>query len=226
MLRPITTLAFIFIAAFTVASLSQYFDVHRIFNMTSNYGLGTSPFAGYLERAQPFPNPHGFEPQRSDLRLAVLRNAPVEPEGFTLALFANRVAVDHNGHVFTLMEEDFDGILDLATVTSSLPQTGNFRNQWRIKQDRTSFPIDRILVPKSILGDQLAQNYEEEYDEVSVYGFDKNRRELQEPVEGLNELPAPLFELTGLALEARSKKGEEKDQLVLDKIKAILANAF
>ncbi|KAF9057257.1 hypothetical protein BJ165DRAFT_1333780 [Panaeolus papilionaceus] len=194
--------------------------------MSSSYNLWTSQYSGYLERAQPFPNPHSFQPQRSELRLAVLRNAPVEPEGFTLALFANRIAVDHYGRVFTLKDKDFDGILDLASQSTSLPQTGSFRNQWRVKQERTSYPIDRILVPKSTLSVTPTENYEEEFDEVSVYGFDKSRRELQDPVDGIDQLPSPLFELDGLALEARSDEGDEKDEVVLGRVKAILSNAF
>ncbi|KAF8959233.1 hypothetical protein BDZ97DRAFT_1838724, partial [Flammula alnicola] len=150
----------------------------------------SSIYSGYLQRATPFPDPHSY--------LAVLRNAPAEPDGFSLAIFSDRVAVDMKGNIYTLTEHDYDGVLQLAQAITSLPDTGGFRNQWRVLHRATCRPIDRIL----------------QFVETSVYGFDKHHVLLEEPVNGYSDLPPVLWELNGLALEARDVPGQ-KDEDVL-----------
>ncbi|TFK38864.1 hypothetical protein BDQ12DRAFT_682630 [Crucibulum laeve] len=181
----------------------------------------SSPYSGWHTRATAHPNPHAFTPTREALKLAVLRNAQVEQEGFTLALFTGdkgeeRVAVDFRGKVLLPTQADFDGILELAQRTLALPKTENFRNTWVVAQPRTGQPIERILVPASYGG---------EFKETSVQGFDKSKVALKEPVEGITDLPDVLWELTGLALEARDGDGE-KDDVVLDRVRGILRNVF
>ncbi|CAA7269397.1 unnamed protein product [Cyclocybe aegerita] len=183
----------------------------------------SSPYSAYLQRADPQPD---FTPTRSALQLAVLRNSPVEPEGFTLALFSPLTAIDAKGHVYTLQQGDYEGILAIAERVKLLPNTGGFRNTWRVLHDTTSKPIDRVLSPKTALGDApSSEGYEAEYVETSVYGFDKTRRQLKEPVDEYTELPDELWELTGLAWEARETSGE-RDELALQKVRAVLVDAL
>ncbi|KDR85891.1 hypothetical protein GALMADRAFT_261537 [Galerina marginata CBS 339.88] len=185
-----------------------------------------SEFSGYLARATPYPfAPESFTPKRSLLDVLVLRNAPIEPEGITLALFSDRTIVEASGKISIITEEDYTGIRALAQQTRSLPKSDNFRNQWRVKHDRTSHPIDRVLVVRSTLNDIPAENYELEYEETSVYGFDKQLKTLDKPIGDYEELAQPLYELTGLAWEAREGKGS-KDEAVLTKVRNILGNVF
>ncbi|KAJ3510631.1 hypothetical protein NLJ89_g4560 [Agrocybe chaxingu] len=151
---------------------------------------------------------------------------PVEPEGFTLALFSPLTAVDAKGNAYTLQQGDYEGILAIAERVKLLPNTGGFRNTWRVLHVTTSKPIDRILSPKTALGDgPSSEGYEAEYIETGVYGFDKTRRQLKEPVDEYKELPDELWELTGLAWEARETSGE-RDELALQKVRAVFADAL
>ncbi|KAJ3534034.1 hypothetical protein NMY22_g7093 [Coprinellus aureogranulatus] len=178
--------------------------------MTSSW---TSPLSGFLDRADSYRrSPTDFQPPRSALELAVLRNAPVDPEGFTLAVFSadskdddskQHYAVDKFGRVKVLQEGDVGTLKKLLKNVQELPRTENYRNTWVLKQDRTSQPIDRILIPKSTLSDEPKSRYDEEYEETSVQGFDYQKKELKRPVEGLEELPKSLWEVTGAVLEAR-----------------------
>lgn len=185
----------------------------------------SSKFAGYLSRATIHHSPESFTPSREILELTVLRNAQVEHSGFTLALFSDRTFVDHQGKVYTLAQEDYEGIRELAIRITSLPKADSFRNQWRVLQDRTGYPIDRVLVAKSPLSKVPAENYEEEFTEASVYGFDKKKTLLQTPVEGYTYLAPSLYELLGLAQEARDRSVSE-DKVVLDKVRDTLGNVF
>lgn len=185
----------------------------------------SSKYSGYLQRASHHPNPHSYTPQRDLLTLVGLRNAPTEPEGFSLAVFSDRVAIDMKGNVFVLGQEDYDGIVGLAQATETLPKTGKFRNQWRVRHEITSRPIDRILRAKSSLPTSPADGYDGEFSETSVYGFDKHKLLLQTPVDRYNELPRSLWELTGLVLEARETPGDQ-DTVVLQRVRSILGNVF
>jgi len=180
--------------------------------------------SGYLSRAQREPNPHAWYPNRPDLAFVALRNAPVEHEGFSLAIFTDRKAVDAAGRLYTLTQQDFDGILKLSRKVSALPQTGDFRNQWRISHDRTGYPIDRTLVARKTLSDQQAEDYNDEFCETSVYGFDSANRQLQTPVDRYSTLPDELAELMDLVVEAREQG--ERDETIVDRVKALVRNAL
>jgi len=194
-----------------------------------------SPLSGFLQRADPYPGSNReFRPARSSLKLAVLRNAPVEPEGFTLAVFSSGAsdddltqpyyAVDARGIVRVLKQADVDILKQLLVGVRRLPLSDNFRNTWRLKQETTSQPIDRILIPRVVLGERPADDYENEYDEVGVQGFDYRVRELKEAVEDIQTLPQELWELTGAVLEARH--GDQEDGGVLSYVRRLLGNVF
>ena len=198
----------------------------------------SSPLSGFLDRATRYSDTASFKPPRPSLELIVLRNAPVETEGFTFALFSSdgysdgqkeTYAVDAKGAVFTLKPEDADGILKLAHDITKLPVTEEFRNTWILKALRTSQPIDRILVPKGSHAPEVPEdNYEKEFHEVSVQGFNYEERELRERIQGEEVLPQPLWELAGLVLEARTSNdnGNRGDESVVSRVKDMVRNAF
>ena len=172
-----------------------------------------SEFAGWHIRAQMHPTPASFVPSRDSLVLGVLRSEPARPDGFTLALFLPNVAVDASGRVLLLAEADFVGLAALGEKARDLPQTRSFQNIWRVKQSRTSQPIERLFVK-----DQSDALYQ-----LSVQGYEKGQRELKTPVNEYTELPEMLWELFGLFEEAREglERGKE-DQTTIQKIRDIL----
>ncbi|KAF8987430.1 hypothetical protein BDQ17DRAFT_1289243 [Cyathus striatus] len=185
--------------------------------------MSTISLSKYLLRSHPLPPSTPLA--RQDLKLAVLRNAPVETEGFTLTLFVPDVAVSHNGTIHKLMQDDFNRILNLASQISTLPTTDRFFNTWVIDQPRTSRPIDRILVPLGTLDPKPKETYAEEYREVSVQGYEKGRIALKENVEGYTELPGVLQDLMAAVLEAQEGESEKDDE-VITRVKELLGNVF
>ncbi|KXN85406.1 hypothetical protein AN958_11378 [Leucoagaricus sp. SymC.cos] len=181
--------------------------------------MSTSP-AGWRARAASYQD--SFTPERSALRLAVLRNAPVDHEGFTLALFDSpgNIAVDAAGRVLSVQDSDFDSLIALAEQTKSLPSTGTFRNTWVIAQPITSRPIERVLVP--VEGSEDGSGYKQ----TSVQGYDGVQTLLKKPVGEYEHLPSTLHELIGSVLEAREGEEGNKDDLMINRVKAILGNVF
>ncbi|KAJ7484687.1 hypothetical protein FB451DRAFT_1028846 [Mycena latifolia] len=184
-------------------------------------GLTASSWASRYEdwhsRTEAHPSPAAFTPTRAALSLAVLRNSPVEPEGFTLALFDDeddKVAVDAMGRVLLVSAADYAGVIELAQrVATELPDTGRFRNTWVIKHAATSQPIDRLLV---VVDGQLK--------ETSVQGFVKGKTELKTPVGDIGELPDVLSEVVGLVLEGRTGHARGSgDSEMVQKVKDILS---
>lgn len=174
-----------------------------------------SDLEGWRSRASALPDSESFTPEHDTLILAALYNAPVDPEGFTLALFGPDIAVDASGAVLRLPPHDFAGLVRLARDVYALPDTGAFRNQWRVNQPMTSRPIDRLFVRSA--GGNVR--------ETSVYGWAKGSTALSTPVDGQETLPGSLYELVGLVREARA--GYEKgrgDQAVIDSVKALLGD--
>ncbi|KAJ7490757.1 hypothetical protein FB451DRAFT_1552379 [Mycena latifolia] len=129
-------------------------------------------YEGWHSRTKAYPSPAAFTPATAALSLVVLRNSPVEPKGFTLALFDgadDKVTVDAMGRVLLVVDADYAGIVELARrVATELPDAGGFRNYVK---------------------------------ETCVQGFVKGKTELKEPVRGLLELPDVLSEVVGLVLE-------------------------
>ncbi|KAG9056843.1 hypothetical protein FS842_009363 [Serendipita sp. 407] len=149
-----------------------------------------------------------FEIKKEDLVLTVLLNSQVEPEGFTMALFKPLHAVDASGRRLTLSKADFDAFTSDIEAVKELPSTGEFGGQWRVKHERTGYPIDRVLIPGQ--------------DEVSVYGWSKDVDTLESETQGLDRLPASLQQLIGLAKEARDgyRRGH-RDETVVEQVLAL-----
>ena len=81
---------------------------------------------GWYKRTAPHPAPEQWTPRREALTLAVLRSTKVEPEGFTLALFSDKlddkhVAVDSLGRVVLVPKSDHDALVAHATDATALP---------------------------------------------------------------------------------------------------------
>ncbi|KDQ49493.1 hypothetical protein JAAARDRAFT_42802 [Jaapia argillacea MUCL 33604] len=176
----------------------------------------SSSLEDWSTRAELHPSPSAFTPTKDSLVLAVLLNAPVDTDGFTLALFEPDIAVDAMGRVLILRPTDFSGLSALARLCTSLPDTGFFRNTWRVNQPTTSQPTDRILV----LGEDGV------LEEIGVQGYVKGgTRVLMTRVGGFDELPVELAELDGLVKEGRAgfRRGEE-DEGIIGGIRDILGD--
>ncbi|KAJ8696876.1 hypothetical protein PTI98_006703 [Pleurotus ostreatus] len=226
-LFAIAALLFTILATAQSQDQSLFDDNH--FSVIMSTAEWSSRYADWHSRATPNPNPTLFEPTRSALSLAVLRNDPVQPEGFTLALFHGAtdaaIAVDAMGRVLQVTAEDYEGIISLAHEVLALPSTGTFRNTWALKRPTTSQPIDRILVAVKGRGDSEG---DVELKETSVQGFSKQlTMELKRPLtdEGITLLPLSLSELAGLVLEAREGfvPGDE-DKRMVTKVKDVLGD--
>ncbi|KAL9708651.1 hypothetical protein Ac2012v2_008198 [Leucoagaricus gongylophorus] len=175
--------------------------------------------SGWHSRAEPY-SQH-FIPDQSALRLAVLRNTPVDPEGFTLALFDSpaEIAVDASGKVLRVEDADFQGLLNLADQIKDLPLTGNFRNTWVIMQPRTSQPIERVLLPVTGKDGRGLR-------ETSVQGYDGVTTRLKTTVGGIQYLPLALQNLIGSVLEAKEALNDDRDESMIKRVKAMLGNVF
>lgn len=183
---------------------------------TESTAAWSSNLAGWRKRATAVAD-GSLHPSEDKLVFAAIYSTPVDPAGFTLALFEPDTAVDAAGHVLTLLREDFDGLKALAHAVARLPETGEFQNQWRVKWPMTSRPIDRVLVktPEGIK-------------ETSVYGWAKGHTELEEKVGDVEVLPAPLYEFVGVAREGREgvdEHGRENKALV-QQVKKLLGDAL
>jgi len=152
----------------------------------------------------------GFAPKKTDLVFTALINSQVEPDGFTMALVRPHFAVDASGHLLTLSAADFTAFEHAVTDVKSVEDSGGFMGQWRVKQARTSYPIDEILIP----GEK----------ERAVYGWAKGdgELELEEETKGHTTLPKALQVIVGLAKEARDGyvRGQ-KDESVIAKVRAL-----
>jgi hypothetical protein len=176
-----------------------------------SYNITNTPLYGWHSRAQPLAG--RFVPSKEAFSFASLRNAPVDPEGFNAGFFAPDIVVDARGVVLKLNEQDWQGITDLAQrAVTELPQTGAFRNQWRIRHPRTSYPIDWLQVNVQT----------EDFKQIAVYGFDPREDTLDPPVGDYTSLPPILKELFGVLGEARDGyvKGEE-DTVMINQVKAV-----
>ncbi|KAG8975673.1 hypothetical protein FRC05_005191 [Tulasnella sp. 425] len=163
--------------------------------------------AGWHDRLAPYPGgSQSFYPKRKDLAFVQLSSTMMQPEGFTAALFAPDVVVDARGVVSTLGKDDWQGLVDAAKrAVTQTPQAGGFRNQWRIRHGMAT----------ASEGDDLK--------EVSVYGFDGGRGELEEPVGEIEVLPTELkevFNLVGEAWDGYNLGNEDLE--VIQRVKAIL----
>ena len=204
-LRTITTTSRLILFGLVVVALITI-SYHRTPAMSAS-----SPLLGWHSRAHPVYEE--FTPTSDSFTFASFLNAPVDPEGFNVAFFTPNVVVDARGTVLKLEEQDWQGIANLAArAVTELPETGSFRNQWRIQRDRTSFGIDWLQVKVADQG----------FKQVAVYGYDSQIDTLNPPVGEYTTLPPVLKELFGVLLEARDGyvKGEE-DTVMIAKVKAV-----
>lgn len=150
-----------------------------------------------------------FAPAKEDVLLNALLNSPVEPNGFTVSIVKPNIAVDARGKVLSLSNDDFAAFEAKIEEVKALPQTSGFRGQWRVKQQRTSYPIDIIQIPGEA--------------ERSVYGWSATTSTLEETTNGYTTLPEPLQTLIGWAREAREgyHRGQA-DGTEIEKVKNIL----
>ncbi|XP_006460608.1 hypothetical protein AGABI2DRAFT_192262 [Agaricus bisporus var. bisporus H97] len=207
--------------AFLLAAPLFFFNILPLTLSFYNMSIPSS-LTGWHSRATPYPD--NFTPTRSTLKLAVLRNSPVEPEGFTLALFSTpaKIAVDAAGKVLTVRDDDFSNLLALAGSLKDLPDANNFRNTWVVAQPMTSRPIDRILVP---VDPEDGSGNRPGYKETSVQGHDGVKTELRRPVGDMQDLPPSLMNLVSSVLEAREKDGD-RDVGTINRVKAVLGDVF
>ena len=176
-------------------------------------------------RASRHPNPHSHTPQRSLLTLVAFRNAKGDPESFSRAVFPDRVATDANGHVYVPDQEDYDGMMELAQAVAGLAKAEGYRNQWRVRQERTCYPTDYILCAASprrtSRSAAAANNDARKLREIGVYGFDEHKLLLKVRTRWYSKLPGCLWELTGLVIEARERPGK-RDNLVHQRVGSFL----
>ncbi|THU88063.1 hypothetical protein K435DRAFT_782196 [Dendrothele bispora CBS 962.96] len=182
----------------------------------------SSSLSGWHARTlqTPYSAANAFEPKLDSLTFAVLHSTPVEPEGFTMALFKgtstsdDAVAVDALGRVLLVSEKDAAGLTELAKSVNTLPKAGGFRNTWRIKQQTTSQPISRLLIKD---GNNLQ--------ETSVQGFATGKKELKTAVGDVTELPDALYDFVGLVLEARDGYEIGSAGAVVEQVQNVLKDA-
>ena len=219
-------LRILLLATFLGALTLIYFK-DPIYSYTMTSYLTTpwsSPFASWHFRSllTPHPSPHTFTPTRQSLLLAVLLNSPVEHEGISLTLYSDSgatgetVAIDARGRVLYVSERDAAGMLALAEKTLELPRSERWWNTWVVEQPRTSQLIHRVFIPSQ----------DKSFKEVSVQGFSKETRALQTPVGMFQQLPNSLWELVGLVLEATEGDHEDRDHVVLEKVREIVKDLF
>ena len=185
----------------------------------------SSNYSGYLRRASRHPEPHAYTPQRNHLTLVAFRSEKGDHRSFSLALFSDRVAVDANGHVYVLDQRDYDGIMQLVQAVARLPKAEGYRNQWRVRQERTCYPTDYILCatsPRRTSRSAVAANIgTRKLREIGVYGFDENNVLLDMRTRGYVKLPGCLWGLTGLVIEVRERPGK-RDDVVHQRVRSIL----
>jgi hypothetical protein len=212
--------------AFLAALVAVVFNIlsHSSFASLYLYHMSTSSsLTGWHSRATPYLGP--FIPTPSALKLAVLHNSPVEPEGFTLALFnaPAKIAVDTAGKILVVQDDDFMNLLTLAGKLKELPDAGNFRNTWVVAQPVTSRPIERILVPVS---SEDGSGNRPGYRETSVQGYDGVKTQLRKRVGDIQDLPSLLIDLVSLVLEAREGGSGNRDIGTINRVKAVLGDVF
>ncbi|KAB5590691.1 hypothetical protein CTheo_5862 [Ceratobasidium theobromae] len=215
--KPMLTRARIGIAlAVSLITLAVLTPVHYNPLRKSSIFAMASP-TGWHSRSTPHQDGPAYDIRKENLVLGMARNSKVEPEGFSVAFFKPNVAVDAMGRVLVVPESDWTAIVNLATQTLSLPTTGEWMNQWRVKHDRTCYPIDQLCVAKP----------DGRLHVISVYGHDGQTTQLQPPVHGRNNLPDSINTLISYAKEGREgfELGEENTQ-VTDRIKPILSEAL
>ena len=130
---PATLATVLFATFFAFSATSTH--VAQSFPLEQSIFSNTTMFTqGWHARASAHPAGGSYEPAREDLLFVLQHSSPIEPNGFSLTLFAPDVAVDALGRVLTVQAEDFVTPRTLATKVadeSNVPDTAMFGNQWR-----------------------------------------------------------------------------------------------
>jgi len=181
----------------------------------------------WRDYARTHPAPPNWQAKESDLAFAVIYDGPgpEDDNPLTLAVFGkdsgDKIAVDAMGSVLTLKQDDFDKFVALAEKTTKpdFPQSGGWRNTWSIFHQRTSQPIERLVVP--------VPYGELPYKETAVQGYSPDQKKLQERIGKMidAELPDVLFELFGLITHARREfNRDERDEETLSRVVSTIKN--
>lgn len=191
---------------------------------------------GWHSRAlqTPHPDPYSFTPTPESLILTVLLNAQSDPQGISLAFFADTeriIVVDALGRISLVEPSDFDGIRSLANRALALPDAGSWMNTWVVKRGFTCQPNHRIFISpqEQLTNTNTTPRSLSNLKQIGVQGFSETTKELCYPINGYLELPYELWELTGLLLEARAGAGwpgEGRDDIVLDKLRSVVDPLF
>lgn len=157
--------------------------VYFLFVTPTTTSKSSYPRKGWHQRAHRPPRQPLFDPETADLLFGFVRSTPVIPDALTAAFFAPDIVVDAMGRVLQLEQSDLTALTNLVrrSTGGAIPLPGGWRNQWRVKHETTSYPVDwlRAVVPGGAR-------------DVSVYGFDFEIDELDPPVAGLSHLPVVL----------------------------------
>lgn len=169
------------------------------------------------------PAPSSWQPTESDLAFAVIRDGPGPQDNtpLTLAVFGKesntKIAVDALGAILTLHPDDYAKFVELAgeTTKPDFPQSDSFRNTWSVYQERTSQPIDRLIVP--------VPDGDKPYKETAVQGYSPTQTKLQKGIGKMidEELPSVLYELFGLIAPAR--EGFDRSKRNDDTLTSVIA---
>jgi hypothetical protein len=187
----------------------------------------SSPYADWHARAllTPHPSPHNFTPTYDSLLLVSLVNPPFVPQRVALTLYSQSpsnttipndiIAIDALGRVLLVSPEDGAGIMTLARKSLEVSPINARSNIWFVKPVTTCPTLDFLW----ILPPNHVRNFGRHLRSVSVYGFSKWRKELETPQNGVYGLPDALWELMGLVDEAGVGDYEERDEVVLMKVR-------
>ncbi|KIY71396.1 hypothetical protein CYLTODRAFT_418933 [Cylindrobasidium torrendii FP15055 ss-10] len=198
-----------------LGSFSVYFLYHNpalLLSKTTSKKTTPHSVMSWKSRASTHPEPSTFEPSLASLTLLAVRDTPVAQNVPTLSVYNDRTAITASGDVLVLSQEDYDQIVALAGSVHALPETGEFRNTWRVSHAMTSKPIDHVFLAT-----------DNGLKEVGVYGYDKEKKELKKPVGDITHLPGEISEIMEVVLEGRVgyDKAQEKTEIV-EKVKAII----
>ncbi|KAI0780752.1 hypothetical protein BD413DRAFT_10898 [Trametes elegans] len=173
----------------------------------STAAIVAHPKGWYRRAHEPFGKPH-FAPTLDQLVLVALSSTPVEPDGFTAALFRPNFVVDSHGQLLQVQENDFRELTELSVQANALPDTGASGNTWRVASETTESTIDKLYI-----------NVSGTVKETSVQGWSLNKTKLAVAVAGHEELPPVLQKLVQYIREARP---EDVNKELIAQVKALV----
>jgi len=188
--------------AVTSISVTFIFVVLLAFIMSSPESWSSSS-SGWHDRSTPLSPSTPI--RKEDALFAVTRNA-MGGHFFILGLFQPDIAVNRAGQILRLQTSDFVAFAKLSESWTDY-QNDHSKKNYRIQHNRTCRPFTILHIPTA---DGL--------DTTSVYGFSKDKQELER---GAGLLPNALRELLGLAGEADRADSAAINHEILHKVKEI-----